>query len=117
MLTETGKNLMLRKVAIQEQDRLKVLGKQDEPPGLRLGGEISTLGADAVRGVRFRTAGDGAKHRNRPLLNAKLEDLQVLDPGISCLSQGSIPEAGGNLRCALPGGGRVCPFEKQCAGV
>ena len=27
--------------------------KQDEPTGLRLGGEISTLGADAVRGVRF----------------------------------------------------------------
>ena len=33
VLTETGKNLMLRKVAIREQERLKVLGSRMNRPG------------------------------------------------------------------------------------
>ena len=48
VLTETGKNLMLRKVAIEQKGKSAGAWKQDGPPGLCLRSEVCSLGADAV---------------------------------------------------------------------
>ena len=78
VLTETGKNLMLRKVAIQEQDRLKVLGSRMNRPGYvsEVKSVLSELMQYEVSDSELQEMEQ--KTENRPLLNAKLEDLQVL---------------------------------------
>ena len=78
VLTETGKNLMLRKVAIQEQDRLKVLGSRMNRPGYV--SEVKSVLSELMQYEvsDFELQEMEQKTENRPLLNAKLEDLQVL---------------------------------------
>ena len=78
VLTETGKNLMLRKVAIQEQDRLKVLGSRMNRPGYV--SEVKSVLSELMQYEvsDFELQEMEQKTENRPLLNAKFEDLQVL---------------------------------------
>ena len=78
VLTETGKNLMLRKVAIREQERLKVLGSRMNRPGYV--SEVKSVLSELMQYEvsDFELQEMGRRTENRPLLNAKLEDLQVL---------------------------------------
>ena len=78
VLTETGKNLMLRKVAIREQERLKVLGSRMNRPGYV--SEVKSVLSELMQYEvsDFELQEMEQKTENRPLLNAKLEDLQVL---------------------------------------
>lgn len=78
VLTEAGKNLMLRKVAIREQERLKVLGSRMNRPGYV--SEVKSVLSELMQYEvsDFELQEMGRRTENRPLLNAKLEDLQVL---------------------------------------
>ena len=78
VLTETGKNLMLRKVAIREQERLKVLGSRMNRPGYV--SEVKSVLSELMQYEvsDFELQEMERRTENRPLLNAKLEDLQVL---------------------------------------
>ena len=78
VLTETGKNLMLRKVAIEEQEKLKVLGSRMNRPGYV--SEVKSVLSELMQYEvsDFELQEMERKTENRPLLNAKLEDLQVL---------------------------------------
>lgn len=78
VLTETGKNLMLRKVAIREQERLKVLGSRMNRPGYV--SEVKSVLSELMQYEvsDFELQEMEWRTENRPLLNAKLEDLQVL---------------------------------------
>ena len=78
VLTETGKNLMLRKVAIREQERLKVLGCRMNRPGYV--SEVKSVLSELMQYEvsDFELQEMERRTENRPLLNAKLEDLQVL---------------------------------------
>ena len=78
VLTETGKNLMLRKVAIREQERLKVLGSRMNRPGYV--SEVKSVLSELMQYEvsDFELQEMERRTENRQLLNAKLEDLQVL---------------------------------------
>lgn len=78
VLSETGKNLMLRKVAIQEQEKLKVLGSRMNRPGYV--SEVKSVLSELMQYEvsDFELQEMEQKTENRRLLNAKLEDLQVL---------------------------------------
>lgn len=78
VLTETGKNLMLRKVAIKEQEKLKVLGSRMNRPGYV--SEVKSVLSELMQYEvsDFELQEMERRTENRPLLNAKLEDLQVL---------------------------------------
>lgn len=78
VLTETGKNLMLRKVAIQEQDQLKVLGSRMNRVGYV--SEVKSVLSELMQYevTEFELKEMERRTENRPLLQAKLEDLQVL---------------------------------------
>ncbi len=78
VLTETGKNLMLRKVAIEQKEKLQVLGRRMDRPGYV--SEVKSILSELMQYeitdfelqemIRFA--------QNRPLLRAKLEDVRVL---------------------------------------
>ena len=76
VLTETGKNLMLRKVANQEKEKLKVLGGRMSRPGYvsEVKSMISELMQYEVTDDMLRELLDFTK--NKPLLHAKLSDIR-----------------------------------------
>lgn len=78
VLTETGKNLMLRKVANQEKEKLKVLGGRMSRPGYvsEVKSMISELMQYEVTDDMLRELLDFTK--NKPLLHAKLSDIREL---------------------------------------
>lgn len=78
VLTETGKNLMLRKVAIEQQEKLKILGTRMSRPGYvsEVKSMLSELMQYEITDADLEEMMDYA--RKRPLLYAKLEDIRVL---------------------------------------
>ncbi|MCD8398369.1 MAG: exodeoxyribonuclease V subunit gamma [Lachnospiraceae bacterium] len=78
ILTETGKNLMLRRVAEQQKDRLKVLGSRMNRTGYvsEVKSILSELMQYEVSDYDLQCMLDAVE--NRPLLHAKLEDVRVL---------------------------------------
>lgn len=78
VLTETGKNLMLRRVAIEQKDKLEVLGKRMNRPGY-----ISEVKSVLSELMQYEITDFELQEMiryvgNRPLLQAKLRDVQVL---------------------------------------
>ncbi|MCC8104226.1 MAG: exodeoxyribonuclease V subunit gamma [Clostridiales bacterium] len=78
ILTETGKNLMLRRVAEQQKDRLKVLGSRMSRTGYvsEVKSILSELMQYEVSDYDLQCMLESVE--NRPLLHAKLEDVRVL---------------------------------------
>lgn len=78
VLTETGKNLMLRKVAIEQQRKLQVLGQRMNKPGY-----ISEVKSVLSELMQYEITDFELQEmirfvENRPLLHAKLKDIQIL---------------------------------------
>lgn len=78
VLTETGKNLMLRRVAMEQKDRLQVLGGQLQKPGY-----ISEVKSILSEFMQYEITDSGLLEMiefaaGRPLLRAKLEDVRIL---------------------------------------
>ncbi len=78
VLTETGKNLMIRKVAIEEKDHLTVLGGRMNRPGYvsEVKSMLSELMQYEITEENMQELLDYTK--KRPLLHAKLADLACL---------------------------------------
>ncbi len=78
VLTETGKNLMLRRVAMEQKDSLQVLGSRMNRPGYvsEVKSMLSELMQYEVTDFEMRQMEEFAGAR--PLLAAKLADLRVL---------------------------------------
>lgn len=78
VLTETGKNLMIRKVAIQEQESLTVLGSRMNRPGYV--SEVKSVLSELMQYeiTDFEMEEMLRFSEKRPLLHAKLSDLRVL---------------------------------------
>ncbi len=78
VLTETGKNLMIRKVAIQERERLTVLGSRMNRPGYV--SEVKSILSELMQyEITDFEMGEMLRFsEKRPLLHAKLSDLRVL---------------------------------------
>ncbi|MCD8346376.1 MAG: exodeoxyribonuclease V subunit gamma [Lachnospiraceae bacterium] len=78
ILTETGKNLMLRRVAEQQKDQLKVLGSRMNRTGYvsEVKSILSELMQYEVSDYDLQCMLESVE--NRPLLHAKLEDVRVL---------------------------------------
>ncbi len=78
VLTETGKNLMLRKVALEQEDSLQVLASRMNRPGYvsEVKSVLSELMQYEITDFEMRQMLEFAG--NRPLLRAKLEDLRLL---------------------------------------
>ncbi len=78
VLTETGKNLMIRKVAIQEQEHLPLLGSRMNRPGYV--SEVKSVLSELMQYevTDFDLMEMERKSENRPLLQAKLKDLRCL---------------------------------------
>ena len=77
VLTETGKNLMLRKVAIEQQGKLQVLGQRMNKPGY-----ISEVKSVLSELMQYEITDFELQEmirfvENRPLLHAKLKDIQI----------------------------------------
>ena len=78
VLTETGKNLMLRKVALEKEDALQVLGGKMSRPGY-----VSQVKSILSELMQYEITDDELQEmmeftEKRPLLHAKLSDLRVL---------------------------------------
>lgn len=78
VLTETGKNLMLRKVAIQEKEQLRVLGSRMDRPGY-----VSEVKSVLSEWMQYEVTEEALEEMERfsdrrPLLQAKLQDLRCL---------------------------------------
>lgn len=78
VLTETGKNLMVRKVAIEEKEHLKVLGARMNRPGY-----VSEVKSILSELMQYEVTDDMMQEmldftKNRPLLHTKLEDIRHL---------------------------------------
>lgn len=78
VLTETGKNLMIRKVAIGQKEKLTVLGGRMNLPGYvsEVKSVLSELMQYEVTDFEIGQMLEFAK--DRPLLHAKLTDIRVL---------------------------------------
>lgn len=78
VLTETGKNLMLRRVAALHQDELQVLGGKMNRPGYV--SEVKSVLSELMQyEVTDEDMGELLEFTgNRPLLNAKLADIRLL---------------------------------------
>ncbi len=78
VLTETGKNLMLRKVAMEQKDALQVLGGRMNRPGYisEVKSMLSELMQYEITDFELQQMIEFAG--GRPLLRAKLADLRVL---------------------------------------
>ncbi|MCC8137090.1 MAG: exodeoxyribonuclease V subunit gamma [Clostridiales bacterium] len=78
VLTETGKNLMIRRVAEQKKDQLKVLGARMNRTGYvsEVKSILSELMQYEISDLDLQDMLDSVE--NRPLLHAKLEDIRVL---------------------------------------
>lgn len=78
VLTETGKNLMIRKVAIGQKEKLTVLGGRMNLPGYvsEVKSVLSELMQYEVTDFELGQMLEFAK--DRPLLHAKLTDIRVL---------------------------------------
>lgn len=78
VLTETGKNLMIRKVAIEQKQKLQVLGARMNLPGY-----VSEVKSILSELMQYEITDFELKEmlefvRNRPLLHAKLSDVREL---------------------------------------
>lgn len=78
VLTETGKNLMIRRVAEEKRDELKVLGARMNRTGYvsEVKSILSELMQYEISDMDLQDMLDSVE--NRPLLHAKLEDIRVL---------------------------------------
>ena len=81
VLTETGKNLLLRKVAADKMDRLKILGSKLEKPGY-----ISEMKSIISELTQYDISPEQLEEmiqlsEKRPQLQYKLRDIQVLYDG------------------------------------
>lgn len=78
ILTETGKNLMIRKVAIEQKQDLVVLGTKMNLPGYvsEVKSVLSELMQYEITDFELKEMMDFAK--DRPLLYAKLSDIRTL---------------------------------------
>lgn len=78
VLTETGKNLMIRKVAIEQQDRLPVLGSRMNRTGYV--SEVKSILSEWMQYeiTEFELQQMLQIAQDRPLLKGKLEDMRVL---------------------------------------
>ncbi|HIR75687.1 MAG TPA: helicase-exonuclease AddAB subunit AddB [Candidatus Choladousia intestinipullorum] len=78
VLTETGKNLMLRKVVMEQKDHLQVLGGRIHKPGYisEMKSILSELMQYEITDFELQEMMKFAG--NRPLLRAKLGDVRVL---------------------------------------
>ena len=78
VLTETGKNLMLRRVAAEQKDRLQVLGGRMNRPGYvsEVKSLLSELMQYEVTDFEMQQMMEFAE--KKPLLHAKLGDLRLL---------------------------------------
>lgn len=78
VLTETGKNLMIRKVAIEQKQKLKVLGAKMNLPGYvsEVKSILSELMQYEITDFELNEMMEYVK--NRPLLHAKLADVREL---------------------------------------
>ena len=78
VLTETGKNLMLRRVAAEQKDRLQVLGGRMNRPGYvsEVKSMLSELMQYEITDFELRSMLEFTE--KRPLLHAKLSDLRCL---------------------------------------
>ena len=78
VLTETGKNLMLRKVAIEQKENLQVLGSRMDRPGY-----VSEVKSVLSELMQYEVGEEALEEMERfsakrPLLQAKLHDLRCL---------------------------------------
>ena len=78
VLTETGKNLMLRKVAIEQKENLQVLGSRMNRPGY-----VSEVKSILSELMQYEITDDDIEEmmefvKNRPLLYTKLSDIRLL---------------------------------------
>ena len=78
VLTETGKNLMLRRVAMEQKDALQVLGSRMNRPGYisEVKSMLSELMQYEITDSVMQEMMEFAE--GRPLLHAKLADLRLL---------------------------------------
>ncbi len=78
VLTETGKNLMLRRVAILQKDKLQVLGSRMNRPGYV--SEVKSVLSELMQYeiTDFELQEMLRCVENRPLLRAKLTDIRTL---------------------------------------
>ena len=78
VLTETGKNLMIRRVAIEQKQNLMVLGARMNLPGYvsEVKSILSELMQYEITDSELKEMLDFVK--NRPLLHAKLSDVREL---------------------------------------
>lgn len=78
VLTETGKNLMLRKVAMEQKDALQVLGSRMSRPGYV--SEVKSMLSELMQYeiTDFEMQEMMEFTRGRPFLHAKLADLRLL---------------------------------------
>lgn len=78
VLTETGKNLMIRKVAIEQKQKLQVLGARMNLPGYvsEVKSILSELMQYEITDFEMKEMLEFVK--NRPLLHAKLSDMREL---------------------------------------
>lgn len=78
VLTETGKNLMLRKVAMEQKEKLQVLGSKMNRPGYvsEVKSVLSELMQYEITDFELQEMLKFAE--NRPLLRAKLADIRTL---------------------------------------
>ena len=78
VLTETGKNLMLRRVAIEQKEKLQVLGGKMNRPGYV--SEVKSVLSELMQYeiTDFELQEMLRFSENRPLLHAKLTDIRTL---------------------------------------
>lgn len=78
VLTETGKNLMLRRVAMEEKDALQVLGSKMNRPGYV--SEVKSVLSELMQyEITDEQLSELVEYTgNRPLLHAKLQDIRQL---------------------------------------
>ena len=81
VLTETGKNLLLRKVAYDKEEQLQVLGSRLDKPGY-----ISEMKSILSELTQYEITGDQLEEmielsEKKPQLQYKLKDIQVLYEG------------------------------------
>ena len=87
VLTETGKNLLLRRVAARKKDQLQIMGNRLNQPGCL--SEIKSLLSELMQyGISQQDLAEMiALSGERPRLQYKLKDMQVLYRGFEELKQ------------------------------
>ena len=103
VLTETGKNLMLRKVVMEQKDHLQVLGGRINKPGY-----ISEMKSILSELMQYEIT-DFELRKARRCAGSL--------PRVSRLSERTVYEAGRASGRPLPGGRTVRAFEKELSGI